>query len=237
MHLHPESRKKKRLTYGTGAFHGWWHHRDMAIADDMGCILRVDETWVPDKFTTMFQSDRWQELRIELRSLGRLGKMADNAIWGLMTFDGTNQRRVAWPERSGEKPPVTIANLNGIREIDSIGVALAATSRVREKLWHAIKATNAIQASTDGIIAKQQIRSPLPPEWVVKQQLTSLDIKDFNCYAYTASGAVITQYLRGGKAAFEAHSGKKNYQIGDLETCTLPSMSVCEAHKKGHLHE
>jgi hypothetical protein len=224
-------KKSEHLVYPTGVFSGWWNHRDMRIADDLGYIVRVQETWVPDHFTTAFQTDEWQELRQELRKLGALGKMADNGLWGLLNFDGTKQKRVRWTDKAGTTQE-KIADINGIRETHAIGVGLSVTSRVREKLWHAIAATGAVYAATDGIIAHYPSPIPLSDQWVVKEHYDYLDIKDVGCYAWVNRKSPITQYLGGGKARFDAAEGKRGYLVGDLEANTIAAASIKELHKR-----
>ena len=206
----------------------------MRIADDLGYIVRVQDTWVPDAYTTVFQSDEWQALRQELRGLGTFGKMADNGLWGLLSFDGTQQKRVRWTDKAGTRQE-KVADLHGIRETHSIGVALAVTSRVREKLWHAIQATGAVYAATDGIIAPEIRPCPLSDEWVLKERFTYLDIKDVGLYSWINDKSPITQYLGGGKDRFDSADGKKGYLVGDLDSNTIPTTSIRELHKRGTL--
>lgn len=230
-------KKSEHLVYPTGVFSGWWNHRDMRIADDLGYIVREpQQTWVPDDFTSAFQADEWQELRRGLRALGRFGKMADNGLWGLLSFDGTKQKRIRWTDKAGTKQE-KVADIHGIRETHAIGVALAVTSRVREKLWHAIQATGAVYAATDGIIAPDPTPSPLSDQWVLKERYTYLDIKDIGLYSWINDRSPITQYLGGGKDRFDAADGKKGYQFGDPETSTIPTASIRELHLKGTLKE
>jgi hypothetical protein len=229
-------KKSEHLVYPTGVFSGWWNHRDMRIADDLGYIVRVNESWVPDAFTSAFQSDKWLELRQELRKLGTFGKMADNGLWGLLSFDGTKQKRIRWTDKAGTRQE-KVADIHGIRETHAIGVALSVTSRVREKLWHAIQATGAVYAATDGIIAPVVTPSPLSDEWVLKERYTYLDIKDVGLYSWINDKSPITQYLGGGKARFDAADGKKGYQFGDAETNTIPATSIKELHKAGKIHD
>lgn len=230
LRLNP-GKKSEHLVYPTGVFSGWWNHRDMRIADDLGYLVRVQDTWVPDAFTEVFQSEAWQELRQELRGLGTFGKMADNGLWGLLSFDGTKQKRIRWTDKAGTKHE-KVADIHGIRETHAIGVALAVTSRVREKLWHAIQATAAVYSATDGIIAPDPTPSPLSDQWILKERFTYLDIKDVGLYAWVNDKSPIMQYLGGGKARFDAADGKKGYLFGDPETNTIPSASIRELHRK-----
>lgn len=223
-------KKSEHLVYPTGVFSGYWNHRDMRIADDLGFLVRVNESWVPDAFTEAFQSDEWQALRRELRTLGMFGKMADNGMWGLLSFDGTKQKRIRWTDKAGTRQE-KVADIHGIRETHAIGVALAVTSRVREKLWHAIQATGAVYAATDGLIAAYPPASPLSDQWAVKERFDYIDIKDVGVYAWMNSDSPIMQYLGGGKTRFDAADGKRGYLVGDYETNTIPSTGIRELYR------
>lgn len=231
-------KKSEALVYPTGAFSGWWPHRDMRHADEMGMIVRVDETWVPAAVTPMFQSEQWQHLRRGLRMLpgiaGSFGKMADNGLWGLMSFDGTKLKRVRWTNPNGDPTSIEIMGaVNGIRETHGLGVALAATSRVRHALWEGIKASNAIYCATDGLIAPASSR--LYPEggeggWINKQPLGVLVIKDVGVYKWANPGDVDWRYIGTSKAAFDAASGKRGDLFGDVESSQLHSTSIRQLH-------
>lgn len=233
-----EGKKSEALIYPTGAFSGWWPHRDMRHADEMGMIVRVDETWIPADSTVMFQNPEWQHLRRGLRTLsgvaGAFGKMADNGLWGLMTFDGTKLKRVRWTDPSGDPTSIEIVGaVNGIREVHAMGVALAATSRVRHALWEGIKASHAVYCATDGLIApSQSILTPQGSEggWVVKEPLGVVEIKDVSAYRWINQGDVDWNYLGGNREAFAAASGTKGDLYGDPETSTLHTASMRQLH-------
>lgn len=231
-------KKSEALIYPTGAFSGWWPHRDMRHADEMGMIVRVEETWIPAAVTTMFENELWQHLRKGLRSLsgvaGSFGKMADNGLWGLMTFDGTKLKKVRWTEPDGNPLSIEIISaVNGIREMHAMGVALAATSRVRHRLWEGIKASSAVYCATDGLIAPSTARlEPWGGEggWVVKEPLGVVVIKDVGAYKWANPGDVDWHYLGDSRESFLAASGTKNDLYGDAETNTLHAASIRQLH-------
>lgn len=235
LRLNP-SRRNEHLVWPRGFISGWWNHRDMLIADELGYLGQVDESWLPDAHTEVFQSPRWQELRLELRALGPFGKMADNALWGLLSYDGTKQKRVRWLDKEGTQSK-KVADIQGIRETHSLGVALAATSRVREKLWRGMAAANAVYCATDGMIAKYPSPSPLPSQWAIKIKYNMIEIKDSGFYRWCDDEHMIWQYLRGGKRHYDAHGGKKRDRIGDTVYGTLPPMSIRELHLHGFMKE
>lgn len=231
-------KKSEALIYPTGAFSGWWPHRDMRHADEMGMIVRVDETWVPAHVTTAFQDENWQRLRQGLRALsdmaGRFGKMADNGLWGLMSFDGTKLKRVRWTNPNGDPTSIEIISaVNGIREVHGMGVALSATSRVRHALWEGIKASDAVYCATDGLIAASgSVLTPAGGEggWVIKEPLGVVVIKDVGAYKWANPGDVNWNYLGDSQASFDAVSGTKGALFGDLETNTLHTASRRQLH-------
>ncbi len=210
----------------------------MRHADEMGMIVRVEETWIPAATTDMFQNTEWQHFRRGLRMLsgiaGSLGKMADNGLWGLMSFDGTKLKCVRWTNPDGDPTSIEILGaINGIREMHGLGVALAATSRVRHTLWEGIKASGAVYCATDGLIAPSgSILTPTGGEggWITKEALGVLDIKDIGAYRWANPNDVGWNYLGNNKASFDAISGTKGGLSGDFETSTLHAATIRQLH-------
>jgi len=230
-------KRQAKISYASGVISGWYPHRDLLAADELGYIVRVETTWIPDSYTEAFQSERWQELRQELRGLpglaGRFGKEADNGLWGLLGFDSTKQRKVAWTDKDAtDKGEQTIANINGTRQIHGLGIAVSATARVRQQLWQAMTATNAIYCATDGIICRPTFA--LDSQWILNEEMPLVAIKDSGCYAYYSESSPILQY-KGGKERFDRHDGKAGYLEGDTETGTIPSMTMRELYKRGYM--
>lgn len=231
-------KKSEALVYPTGAFSGWWPHRDVRHADEMGMIVRVEETWIPAAVTDMFANTAWRALRGGLRSLpgiaGTIGKMADNGLWGLMSFDGTKLKRVRWTDPTGDPTSIEIVGaVNGIREMHGLGVALAATSRVRHSLWEGIRASNAVYCATDGLIAPAlSTLTPMGGEggWAIKEPLGVVVIKDVSAYKWANPGDVDWQYLGNSKASFDAASGDRGNLFGDTDTNTLHTASIRRLH-------
>lgn len=237
--------KRESLSWASGVFSGWWPHRDLAIADDLGYVVRVTQTWLPAVTTNAFASPAWRELRQQLRALpglaGLMGKTADNGLWGMLTFDGTKMKRVRWTERNGDPTSIRIEGaVNGIRDTHAMGVALAATSRVREALWQGVEVSGAVYCDTDGMIAPAPAQGRLTPwggegGWARKQALGVVDIKDVQTYRWANPGDVDWHYLGDAKRRFDAASGDAGQAIGDLESATLPGMSTRQLRLRRHL--
>lgn len=239
-HRIPTNKQRKRpITYGSGTFSGWWTHREMMPAYERGYIVRVNQTHVPARYTEVFMSDRWQELRKGLRGLpglaGRFGKMADNGMWGLIGFDGTDRRLVTWTDAQGtDQGRITVRPLASFREVHSLGVSVTVSSRVRAKLWDAMQKLPSVYCATDGIIAKYSSTPVLGPEWVLKEYLNLVAIKDVACYAYYNSRSPLLQYV-GTKDAFDHHKEKPGWLLGDIDSDTLPSMAVRKLYLGGYI--
>lgn len=244
LRLRPGSRRES-ISWAAGAFGGTWTHRDMMNADDLGMWVQSDECWVPTKYTDAFSSEAWLKIRAEMRSLpglaGVLGKIADNSLWGMFAFDSSEDVRIRWQTPDGDMAKTDETRVSGIRKVHGIGVALAATSRVRQRLWQGIHQTGAIYCDTDGLIAPDNVR-PLPYNgndgtWHLKQKLGVIEIKAPQCYRYLNENDVDWHYLGESMPqhflSFPAENGKMN---GD-EMGTAPPMTVRQAYLRGLMND
>lgn len=244
LRLRPGSRRES-ISWAKGSFSGVWTHRDMANADDVDISVTADECWVPTKWTDAFSSDRWLALRAEMRGLpglaGVLGKIADNSLWGMFAFDSSADIRIRWETKDGDMSKTTESKASGVRKVHGVGVALAATSRVRQHLWKGIHQTDAIYCDTDGLIAPDTAK-PSPANggdgtWYLKQKLGVIDIKAPQCYRYLNADDVDWHYLgESSPANFLSSMAYPNQMNGD-ELGTAPPLSVRQAYLLGLMND
>lgn len=237
MRLRPGSRRES-ISWACGAFGGVWPHRDMLNAREQDVWIQPDECWTPTRYTDAFNSPRWQELRLAMRALpglaGLLGKLADNGLWGMFAFDNSGDVEVQWQTKDGDMANTSERHKSGIRKAHGVGVALAATSRVRQTLWHGIQETKAVYCDTDGLIAPVHSR-PFPAQagegtWHLKERLGCIEIKAPQLYRYLNATDVDWHYLGGSSPhAFLGAAISRNQLNGD-EFGTAPPMSVRQAH-------
>jgi hypothetical protein len=238
IHLKPNN-THKRKTWGTGAFSGWWSHRDMLAADDIGAIVRVEETWAPQTVTETFMADEWQAMRHQLRTLpgpaAALGKSADNALWGMFAYNAIDKRGIRWSTRDGDPTKVTYTSSGvSFRKVHGFSIALTATARVRETLYKGITQTGAIYCDTDGIIAPKGLQ-PTPylgdeGSWVVKHLYPDLEIKAPQIYRWIHPNDTDWRYFgETSRRHFEAAPIRKGRLHGDDMGNAAP-LSVKQAH-------
>jgi hypothetical protein len=236
MRLRPGSRRES-ISWASGAFRGTYPHRDLTNALSVDTWVTPEETWVPTRYTDAFASPAWQALRAEMRALpglaGTLGKMADNGLWGMFAFDNSEDIRVRWRTRDGDMSKSIEQKKVGVRKVHGIGVALAATARVRQSLWEGIRQTDAIYCDTDGMIAPDTA-TPYPNSgtdgtWILKDKLGVLDVKAPQVYRWLNLEDFDWHYLGESAVNFKTAPITNGQRHGD-DMGTAPAMSVRIAH-------
>jgi hypothetical protein len=240
LRLRPGSRRES-ISWASGAFVGTYPHRDLDNALSVGSWIEPEECWTPTRYTEAFASERWQELRLAMRALpglaGTLGKLADNGLWGMFAFDNSADTEIHWRTRDGDMANTDEHKKEGIRKAHGIGVALAATSRVRQNLWNGIQQTGAVYCDTDGMIAPIGSQ-PTPTQagegsWHLKERLGCIEIKAPQLYRWLNADDVDWHYL--GESAPHAFMGAavdEGHLNGD-DFGTAAPMSVKRAHILG----
>lgn len=236
LHLRLGTRRES-ISWASGAFAGVWPHLDMLNAADLDTWIEADETWVPTRYTDVFASDEWQSLRAEMRGLpglaGTLGKMADNGLWGMFAFDNSQDIRIRWNTSNGDMSKITETRKMGIRSSSGMGIALAATARVRQKLWQGIRASGAIYCDTDGIICPidnpPSLATGLDGSWVLKDRMDLLDVNAPQSYRWINGADTDWHYIGGSERDFHSAPIIRGQLHGD-ESGTAPAMSVRVAH-------
>lgn len=244
LRLRPGSRRES-ISWATGAFRGTYPHRDLENALQSDTYIQPDETWSPTKYTDAFASRQWQCLRTEMRALpglaGILGKLADNGLWGMFAFDNSGDIEVKWRTADGDMSKTDERKKSGMRKAHGVGVALAATARVRQSLWNGIRQSQAIYCDTDGLIAPATARvTPVAGgegTWHLKQELSVLDVKAPQLYRWANAGDVDWHYLgESSPRNFQGAAVTNGHMHGDGEG-TAHAMSVRTAHILGLLKE
>ncbi len=244
LRLRPGSRRES-ISWAAGAFSGTFPHRDLVNALDVDALIQADETWVPSRYTSDFANPAWQELRLAMRSLpglaGTLGKLADNGLWGMFAFDSSGDTEVRWRTRDGDMGHSDERKRTGIRKAHGVGVALAATSRVRQTLWNGVRQTDAIYCDTDGLIAPSNA-TPTPStsgegSWYLKERLGVIEIKAPQLYRWLNADDVDWHYLgESAPHAFNSAPVTKGQLHGD-DLGTAAPMTVRRAHILGLLKD
>lgn len=203
--LRPGTRREN-ISYMTGAFTGTYPFREMITGYDY-ILANPTNCWVPDRYTDAFASVEWQALRLEMRSLpglaGKLGKLADNSLWGMFAFDNSADKEIRWLNRNGDPNNVEEKRKPGVRRIHGAGVAVTVTARVRKRVYDGIKSSDAIYCDTDGIIAPYLLapsymngkRKKTEGEWELKQRFGVIDIKAPQVYRWLNDGDVNWRYF------------------------------------------
>lgn len=239
--LRPGTRRET-ISWASGAFDGWYPHRDLDNALSIDSWVEPEETWAPTRYTDAFASEEWQTLRTAMRALpglaGTLGKMADNSLWGMFAFDNSEDIRIRWNTRDGDMTKTNEIKKSGLRKAHGMGVALSATARVRQSLWDGIHQSDAIYCDTDGMIAPNTA-NPYPDSgdegsWILKEQLGVLDIKAPQVYRWLNLEDFDWHYLGESALNFKTAPVTAGQLHGD-ELGTAPAMSVRLAHLRGLL--
>ncbi len=255
LRLRPGTRRES-ISWATGAFSGTYPHRDLENASSRDCWIKPEETWSPTRYTEAFNSVCWQSLRQEMRSLtglaGVLGKLADNGLWGMFAFDNSADVEVRWTTADGDMSKATEHKRAGMRKAHGIGVALAATARVRQSLWSGIEQAGAIYCDTDGMIAPEA--AYVAPSacgegsWYPKQALAVLEVKAPQVYRW-ANAIDLAEWKDGevpaGAWRYLGESSPKNFlsapvtkgQLHGDDMGTAPAMSVRQAYLRGLIKE
>jgi len=255
LRLRPGSRRES-ISWATGAFSGTFPHRDLQNAEEVDAWVQPEESWAPNRYTDAFASEAWQMLRLEMRTLpgmaGLLGKLADNGLWGMFAFDNTGDVEVKWTTKDGDMSKATERRKAGLRKAHGIGVALAATSRVRQSLWKGVRQAQAIYCDTDGMIAPEAAyvapRACGDGSWYPKQPLPIVQIKAPQIYRWITPRDFM-EWENGEVPASAWHylgeSDPKNFlsapvtpgQLHGDDMGTAPAMSVRQAYLRGLMED
>lgn len=239
LRLKPGTRREQ-ISYATGAFSGTWPFRDVGEAALEGCLLdKPEECWAPSRFTNVFASPEWLELRAEMRALpglaGTLGKLADNSLWGMFAFDNSADAEIRWLTRDGDPNRTTEKRKGGIRRMHGAGIAVVATARVRSRLLTGVRASSAIYCDTDGVIAPSSApgwmrKGKADGDWTLKQRFDVLDVKAPQVYRWANMNDIDWHYLGESSAhSFLSSTAEKGKINGDNEG-TAGTMSIRQAH-------
>jgi hypothetical protein len=170
----------------------------------------------------------------------------------MFAFDNSADVEVRWTTPDGDMSKSEEKRRAGMRKAHGVGVALAATARVRQSLWKGIEQAQAIYCDTDGMIAPEAAyvapRASGEGTWYPKQALAVLDIKAPQVYRW-ANAIDLAEWQDGDVPAtawrYLGESSPKNFlgapvtkgQLHGDEMGTAPAMSVRQAYLRGLMKE
>jgi hypothetical protein len=164
----------------------------------------------------------------------------------MFAFDNSGDIEVKWRTKDGDMSKTDERKKTGMRKAHGVGVALAATARVRQSLWNGIRESGAIYCDTDGLIAPSNARvSPVAAgegTWHPKLAFPVLDVKAPQLYRWV-SARDFQEWADGIPDSawnYLGESSPKNFlggstqkQIHGDDLGTAGAMSVRQAHVRG----
>lgn len=180
------------ICYGWGTTEGWWAWRELLMAREAGCSVKVHEMWAPMGEVDLFGP--WWALVRDARALkgavGSLMKALTSALWGQFALRGDGGALVRWVDDYGRQP-VKVADVRtgALPHEASAYIASETTARVRERLWReAITRLPApIYVDTDAVMAgagKPDHSGPKPGQWRRKERMVEVEIRAPQVYRH-----------------------------------------------------
>lgn len=178
--------------YGWGTADGWWTWRELLVARDAGCSVKVHESWAPMGAVDLFGP--WWSLVQKARAIkgpvGSLMKALTSALWGQFALRGDGGALVRWEDEYG-RIPVKVADVKQgqLPHEASAFIASEITARVRERLWREAitELPSPIYVDTDAVMAgtgKPANAGSKPGQWRRKESMVEVEIRAPQVYRH-----------------------------------------------------
>jgi hypothetical protein len=205
-----------------GILEGSWSARELRVAREMGCHVRVMEAWMPTRTIQPFTP--WWILMGEGRRLpgeaAMLAKTMANTLWGSFAMEGS-LTQWKWSTKHGSDRPHIVGgdpkNRKDLPHSRARHIAVETTARVRTRLLREgllASPVPPVHVDTDGIIIRGSAPCPEPAgeelgQWRVKWRAPVCEIAGPQTYRRTCGhGCNITHpkwhYTSAGRTEAEA---------------------------------
>lgn len=177
---------KGAICYGFGRAEGWWPARELLMARDAGCSVRIEELWAGIPDLDLF-GPWWQLVRDGRQLPGAAGavvKGLTSSLWGQFAIDDTGGATVRWRDRWARRP-VRVAHVRSkpLPQQQAAYIASETTARVRGRLWREALAVvpDVLYCDTDAVVTGLDLgpepAGVEPGRWRVKATMVRCEIR------------------------------------------------------------
>ena len=236
------------IQFQTGVLKGTWTWGELAAARDLGCTVKVERCWAPNRLVNPFEG-WWDLVRTGRREVTpgaeKLVKAVSNSLWGMFGMTGDDRGVIRWSDDLGEAPIMVARGAKKMPQANTAHVAAETTSRVRVRmLLEGLYGDHVapIHVDTDGIIVRQSslARRDLgegPGSWRIKHRMPKVELRGPQWYRYTCGPLCGSAHDRWHYVASGMSSSMAQDAFEKVGALTVTVGGVDSVLKQGHTSE